>query len=167
MYTTYYNNVLFYETPYGIRLRRRPQPLPYTHTHTLASTGIRRVYIIYINTRCVRDDNSVTSQGVSNPVDLRERWTAKRSSHTRALALDLGNVTSPASMTDVTSLGDFLEKHIYIHTARKVIVCVCVCGHIDFSTLGKKKINQNLSLTGFQPPKKETGFYVYFPSHFS
>lgn len=109
----------------------------HTHTLTLASTGIRRVYIIYVNTRCVRDDNSVTSQGVSNPVDLRERWTTKRSSHTRALALDLGNVTSPASMTDVTSLGDFLEKHTY-KCARKIIMCVCVCGHIDFSTLGKK-----------------------------
>lgn len=93
---------------------RRAQAL--THAHTTRK-------------RCVRDDNSVTSRGVSNPVDLRERCTTKHTytytqihtlharththkhTHSRTHALDLGNITSRASMTDVTSLGDFLENH--------------------------------------------------------
>jgi hypothetical protein len=58
--------------------------------------------------------------------------------HTRASAraLDLGNVTSPASMTDVTSLGDFLEKHT--HTRK---ITMCVYRHLH-PWRGKKKITK-------------------------
>lgn len=77
-----------------------------THTHT-------HIYVAYVMTIPLQAEEcriqSTFERDVQPNVPRAHTYT-----HTHVhIMLDLGNVTSRASMTDVTSHGDFLGKHIH------------------------------------------------------
>lgn len=115
---------------------------PNTHTHMHKYTRYTHTHIHIYTHACIHTRTNTHT-------------------HSRTHALDLGNITSRASMTDVTSLGDFLENHtshIYENNKKYHIIN----RHLHPYEKKSKPIPDRFP-AAVAPPKKKPDFFSSNP----